>query len=194
MSSGSGWLDRLVLRFRGLRITIEPADDPTETADSGEASESGARTSTGSLDWEVVSPEPAGEAPTSYFRLLTQSEEELLASEAPEAIGEFELGPLRHLASGLAAVGPWTPEGRVARAFRAGISAFLVVEGARLVQASSPPLALRNRFYICLRSRSQPEGFVTTSFRTFLLHCPREAGGRLDAFLEGARTQWPREL
>ena len=68
----------------------------------------------------------------------------------------------------------------------------------------TPPLELRNKWYICLQSRAKPEGFVTSSYRTFIRFCPHEKDGRLEegsvshgfasraevvAYLAGARAQ-----
>ena len=171
-------------------MTVEPEQsEATGSASSERSAATGARNSTGSLAWEVVSQEERLEVPEDYYRLFTPAENALLDSTTAEGIGACELGPLRSLAAGLAPSGSWTGQSRVARAYRAGLSAFLVLEGAREVQVSSPSLSLRNRFYVCLRSQAYPQGYFTTSYRTFIRHCPHDRDGRLE---QGSVSHGPR--
>ena len=215
MSDREDATDRLIIAFAGLRISIErsaSSASPSASASSYQVvSSPGARTTTGPLTGEENSQPPEGGTPDleDRFRLFTSAEEALLASTSPGDFGNFELGHLRSLSSSLASVGPWSAQGRIARAYRAGLTAFTVVEGARLRVVPSPPLDLRNRWYICLQCQAYPAGFLTSSYRTFIRHCPHAPNGDLEegsvshgfptrsevaAYLAGARAPWPREL
>ena len=72
MSEDPSGLERLVISFRGLRVTVEPEQpEATGSASSERSAATGARTSTGSLAWEVVSQEERLEVPEDYYRLFT---------------------------------------------------------------------------------------------------------------------------
>ena len=133
-------------------------------------------TQTGSLAWEVVSQEERLEIPEDYYRLFTPAENALLDSTTAEGIGACELGPLRSLAAGLAPSGSWTGQSRVARAYRAGLSAFLVLEGAREVQVSSPSLSLRNRFLRVSAIPGLPAGLLHNQLSHFSFGIARTIG------------------
>ena len=208
MSGGDLAEDQLIISFAGLRISVS-RDWGAGSYPSAASSSTGARASTGPLAGPPVAEESVEEPSRDRFRLKTPEEERLLASTGPDEIGSFELGHLAASAAHLASVGPWTPRGRLARAYRAGLFAFEVIEGARVLPEPTPPLELRNKWYICLQSRAKPEGFVTSSYRTFIRLCPHEKDGRLEegsvshgfasraevvAYLAGARAQWPPEL
>ena len=202
-------MDRLVLQFSGLRITIEQrgasasAREPSP-ADSfvlveGEAA-TGSQTETGPLArGSSASPAEAG----------ASSDEAFLDATTLVDLSALELGPLSRFTRGLASVGEWSPAARVARAYRAGISARAVLEGRSDYQASSLPVPTRNRIYVVLRCRAEPQGFVTDNFRTFLDRVPKDKVGRLEkfavchafasrseasAFVEASGKQWPQEL
>lgn len=214
MSDCEAQSERLIIAFAGLRISIERSGSAASSSASASSyqvvSSPGARSTTGPLAGEESSqPSVATPHPEDRFRLFTSAEETLLTSTSPDDIGTFELGHLRSLSSSLAAVGPWSAQARIARAYRAGLAAFLVVEGARLRVVLSPPLDLRNRWYVCLECRAYPDGFLTSSYRTFIRHCPHRPNGDLEegsvshafatrsevsAYLAGARAPWPREL
>ena len=189
-------LDRLVLQFGNLRITVEN-NLQAEQGQGREASTSGSQAETGPL-----AGGPDRTAPRS-------DDQDFLAATTSTELGALSLGDLRNHLGGLQDCGSWTAEARLALAFRAGLSAFLVVEGARTYQLRSPELSVRNRFYICLQCRRHRDGFWTTSYRTFIRNCPQESNGRLEAgsvshafasraeaacFLEGAQSPWPQQL
>ena len=122
----------------------------------------------------------------------------------------YDLGHLASLGRTLGNAGPgWTGRARIARAFRAGVSAALVLSGPVEYQSSSAPLNQRNRYYICLRTSSRPNGFWTLSSSTFFAEVRGPSGERFghdvvshafpsrsecEAFLAGARRPWPPEL
>ena len=190
-------VDRLILRLGNLRVTVESVEaggsvQGVEVQTSGSQTD----TSTGPL----ASGQPA--APRS-------EDAEFLAANTALQLGALNLGDLRVHLRGIGHCEGWTAEARLARAFRAGLSAALVVEGARRYQCRSPELPLRNRVYICLQCVRYPDSFWTTSYATFIRHCPRERSGVLkhgsvshafpsrceaSCFLEGAGAGWPTQL
>ena len=208
MSGAENSVDRLVLQFSGLRITIEQGEasasarepSPTGSFILVEGDSAGSQTETGPLArGSQASPSRAGSSPDEAF----------LDATTLAALGALELGPLARFARGLASVGDWSPAARVARAYRAGLSAKSVLEGRTDYQASSLPVPTRNRIYVVLRCRAEPEGFVTDNFRTFLGRVPKDQVGRLEkfavchafasrseasAFIEASGRQWPQEL
>ena len=142
--------DHLVLSFAGLRISI--SREPAVRASSSD----GARAHTGPLAGASRAQETVEASLGGRYRLNTPEEERLLASNTPAEIGAVALGHLGASAANLAPVGPWTSQGRLARAYRAGLVAFEVIEGARVVPEVTPPLDLRNKWCICLQSRAKP--------------------------------------
>ena len=203
----------LELRFRGLRITIsadESSAPPAESAASLSPSSSftlvevpadGSQAPSGPLAGEAAR---LPEAPSG-----TSASEDFLAATTPEELGALRLGPLGNLARGLRSVGPWTSEGRIARAYRAGLFAGAPFREEREWIHSSPGLGLRNRHYIVLQCVAVPAGFYTQNFATFEAHVQRDRHGRLEhncichglpsraeieAYLCGADLPWPREL
>ena len=102
----------------------------------------------------------------------------------------------------------WTPRARLARAFRAGVSAARVCRGAFHRQAKSPSIPFDNFIYVVLDCPKFPGGFCTTSFALYIELVTGE-GADFDptsvshsfptcvetiAFLQGAQRQWPVEL
>ncbi|CAE7804751.1 unnamed protein product [Symbiodinium microadriaticum] len=122
----------------------------------------------------------AGEASTSRVSAARSTDTEFLAASTAEALAGLTLGSLSSLARGIAALENWTAEARIARAFRAGLSAASVLSGAQDYQARSPVLPTRNRIYVVLRCSSTPGGFVTDSYRTFATRVPKDGVGRLE--------------
>ena len=120
---------------------------PTRSFALVEVPADGPQASTGSLAGEAAQP---SEAPRGHFGF-----EDFLAATALEELCALRLGPFGRLARGLRPVGPWTPEGRIAPAYRAGLSA-----GALY---SSPSLGIRNRYDIALQCVAVPAGFATQS-------------------------------
>ena len=136
----SSELDSLCIRVGRLRITVEQVREGPAPSAGSEAS------------FEVVDPEEI---------------EEPLAGEGsstPAEVGLLQLGDLEHLALNLSDSGLWTGKARVARAYRAGLSAAEVLRGDRGAPVTSPKLELKNRYYICLRSQAYPAGFVTQHY------------------------------
>ncbi|OLP99118.1 hypothetical protein AK812_SmicGene18347 [Symbiodinium microadriaticum] len=176
MSREDPALERLTLQLSGFRITIEraSAEPPSPTGSFilvNEDSGSGAQASTGPL---------AGEASTSQASRGRSSDDDFLEATTAEALAALSLGSFRDLARGIAALENWTSEARIARAVRAGISAAIVLSGARDFQERSPPLPTRNRIYVVLRCSSTPGGFVTEAYKTFAARVPKDGVGRLE--------------
>ena len=205
-------VDELVVQFRGLRISITSDSDlpaavsPTASSPAGsftlvEAPTEGAQASSGPLAGEAASlPEELAEPSVA---------EDFLAVATPEELEALRLGPYCRLARGLGTVGSWTPRARIARAYRAGVSAGFRLRGDREYIVSSPAFPLRNRLYVVLRCDARPQGFFTDRFRTFEENVRRDRYGRLEhwcichgiasrseaeAYVGGAGTEWPQEL
>jgi len=177
---------------------VQPSASPTPSS-------SVSRASTGPL---------AGErAPVSHERRLpgnlTVAEDLLLGASTIDELVAFDLGANLHLSRGLSATGAWTAQARIARAYRAGVAARLVLAGVSSYQQASLPLPVRNRCYIVLRCRAWPSGFYTESLAIFRRHVPKDSVGRLErdsvchafasraeatAFAAGAQVPWPAEL
>ena len=139
----------------------------------------------------------------------------ILKARSPETLGELVPDFLLYLANdpALDSLDPhWHPRARIGRALRAGISARRVLDEEFDKQAQSPALPFRNRIYICLRRVRTDEGWWTESYLVYwqciqvtgpaeieaiqdhsVSHAfPTRAEG--EAFLRGARRQWPRYL
>lgn len=100
----------------------------------------------------------------------------------------------------------WTGRARLARAFRAGVSAHLVLLG-RDGAVPSPAVPFRNSIYLVLRCHRYPRGFWTSSYKTYIEEVGDRPGleagsvnhafasrAEASAYLAGANQQWPREL
>lgn len=97
---------------------------------------------------------------------------------------------------------------RVARAVRAGIGARNKFQGLWHSTISSPPLGIKNRWYVVLRCRAHPQGFVTSNYNFYIRSVqgskqafdPQSVShsfpslSEVVAFLAGARAQWPQLL
>ena len=102
----------------------------------------------------------------------------------------------------------WTPEARLTRALRAGVSALRVARGLFPKQAASPSLPFNNQIYVVVRSRQFPLGWFTWSYdlyaRQILPDGEFEEGSishsfpsatEAEVFLRGCEfTRWPLEM
>ncbi len=139
-------------------------------------------------------------------------EQAILAADTPSALLELDLGPIAGLERGcrLRQSAAWTPLGRLALAFRSGVSAARVLRGVDSEVVSVPELSIRNSIHLCLKCDSHPKGFWTGTFWVFkhITGQPR-ANGELrrgvvaasfpskveaTAYLAGARLPWPQHL
>ena len=134
----------------------------------------------------------------------------ILEATTVALLEEIELGHLASLACWLGEFPGWSGRARVARAYRAGVSAGqLLARGSFIQDASLPIPGLRNRHYICLVSSRHPGGFYTQSASTYFREikrlqgerfCPRSishafgARAEVTAFLAGSGRPWPSEL
>ncbi|CAE7648076.1 unnamed protein product [Symbiodinium sp. CCMP2592] len=175
-------VDELVVHFRGLRISVSESA-AASGPDSPDPSPTGSFTlvEAPTSSSQAVSGPLAREAPPLPEELSAPSAaEDLLEATSPAELEGLRLGPFCRLGRGLGVVGSWTQRARIARAYRAGLSAGARLRGERDWIVSSPALSLRNRIYIVLRCDSQPEGFVTERFSTFELYVRRDRQGRLE--------------
>ena len=139
-------------------------------------------------------------------------EQAILAADTPSALLELDLGPIAGLERGcrLRQSGEWSPLGRLALAFRSGVSAARVLRGVDSKLVVCPELPIRNSIHLCLRSDSHPKGFWTGTLCGFnhITGNPRGNGGfkkgviaasfpskvEATAYLAGARLPWPQHL
>ena len=209
MSSDRGAVERLVLQLRGLRISIErsatpPEDREASPAESFELVEAepttSAQASTGPLTGEDSSSRrPSGPSPAEDF----------IEADSAAALEALDLGPHESFTRNIAAVPGWTARARIARAYRAGLSAAAVLSGKQSYQSSSLGLPVKNRIYVVLRCAARPAGFVCENYRTFISLVPKDSGGRLErsavchafpsraeaqAFVQGSGRAWPQEV
>ncbi|CAE7921921.1 unnamed protein product [Symbiodinium sp. KB8] len=183
MSSERGAVERLVLQLRDLRISIErtpPAERDPSPAESFELVEAepttSAQASTGPL---------AGEASTSQRPEGLSPVEDFIEADCVAALEALNLGPHESFTRNIAAVPGWTARARIARAFRAGLSAAAVLAGKQDYQSSSLGLPVKSRIYVVLRCAAKPYGFVCESYRTFLSLVPKDSAGRLERSAAG---------
>ena len=212
MSEEDGSLEELTLQFSGLQITIRrsgtsvsgSAPSGRERPSAVSSSPSASQASTGPL-----AGERASDSQGRRLGNLSLAEDTLLHASTLDELLAFDLGAHLHLCRGLSAGAPWTPQARIARAFRAGIAARLVLAGVTDYQQASLAVPFRNRCYIVLRCRAYPRGFYTEELATFRRHVPKDSAGRLEqgsvchafasraeatAFAAGAQAPWPAEL
>ncbi|OLP88941.1 Sodium channel protein type 10 subunit alpha [Symbiodinium microadriaticum] len=202
----------LTVRLGNLRISITAEPSGAEPPRSPSPSDSFVlveNLETGAQASSETGPLAGGARPVPQTSEPTRSSDEaFIEARTLQQLSELSLGGYTTLARRLGVVGPWSPEARIARAFRAGVSAGLVLRGERAYQESSLTLGTRNRVYIVLRCPSRPEGFYCENFGTFREHCPQSRFGRLDsgiichgfpsraeaeAFVFGSGSPWPQE-
>lgn len=139
-------------------------------------------------------------------------EQAILAADTPGALLELDLGPILGLERGcrLRHIGGWSPLGRLALAFRSGVSAARVLRGEDREIVAFPELGLRNSIHLCLRCDSHPKGFWTGTLCLFrdITVKPRSLGvlkkgvvaasfpSKIEAtaYLAGAQLPWPQHL
>ncbi|CAE7908105.1 TNNC1, partial [Symbiodinium sp. KB8] len=137
-------VDELVLRLGDLTITI---NRPARARAERETEAAG----------EEALPD----------RLVARDTEVLAAGTAAE-LARLHLPALQPLADQLrGATGEGTPQARVARAYRAGLSAAGILRGEIGLAVRSPSIPQRNTIYIVLQCALHEDGFWTTSFATF---------------------------
>ena len=167
-------IEELEFAFQGLSITIRRRPS-AKAAVSG--STFACEPSTSSEPPELARVPLAGAGGPSESAAAASWEERLIDLDTPAALDTAELGPHEHFARRLTgAGGVWTARARSARAVRAGLTAAQKLSGEISVVQASPSLGLSNRVYICLRCRSHPRGFTTTSYRVYS-NLVRGAGG-----------------
>ena len=128
------------------------------------------------------------------------TEAEILAATTKATLAGLripELVPLARKLSG-ASTG-WSGAARVARAYRAGVGARLILEDEACKIESPPVSGLRNCYYIVLRAPGHPEGLWTRQCRIYVAAVAdknsqtssfaRESASH--AYLLGARRAWP---
>ena len=149
-------------------------------------------------------------AGSSSSSTVLEDDLRVLDLSSPTELGALDLGHLNSLAASLGACsGGWTARARLGRAYRAGVSARLVVQGRFDYQQASATLDVRNKFYVCLRCSKRPSGFWTSSARTYFTNisgpsgekfCPTSVSHAFSSkaevfvFLAGAQATWPEEL
>ena len=136
---------------------------------------------------------------------MTELANRLQHFQTAEDLNEVDLGSFEHFRGSLSDCFPWTANGRVARALRAGFSAGRALVGPVRVVDKSAPIRVRNCWYICLRCAAHPAGFSTQSYATYKLKLVSRNGSFEDgsishgfasqaeanAYLAAAGRPWP---
>ena len=189
----------LSLRLRHCRVTVRVQSD---SAPAPPLSSSGS--------FSVVGEEPRAGVPLDGRWAHLERHRPILDLTSPADLAAWDIGVHSALARGLgSASSGWTARARVGRAFRAGVGAALVIEGAETHQPRSPDISSRSRFFVCLRAPGYPDGFWTSEAARFFRLVAGERGQRfhpevvchafpsraeVGAFLAGADQAWPAEL
>ena len=190
MSSLPSDLDEVVLRLGGLEITVRRAGAERAVDQEFELVEA--------LEERSIGPQ-------------LSTEEEIERAYTPVELTALTLPGLVTLSRQLHSTdGSWTGAARVARAYRAGVSARKKVDRVCDYVVSSPPLPhLRNTYYIVLTCPRHPAGFWTSRSKTYSAGVRSPDGSSFDrlsvshafpsraeveAYLLGARQEWPQHL
>ena len=145
MSTEDRDIDSITLRVAGLEIEVRRARGSTEP----------------DLGFEVV--EPPSEASAEQI-----SDQAVLDATTPGALQAWDLPHLEPFARTLTSLGEWTAQARVARAYRAGLSARQCLDQSLYCPLPSPALpGLKNCIYIILRTPKFPEGGWTRKYSVF---------------------------
>ena len=184
-------VDEVILRLSGLEITVRRTDPGSD------------------YGFEVVNQEPAGLPSSSSSRPPVEqrsSTAEVLAAVTAAELSALELPELEHLARSLRDTGSsWTPRARIARAFRAGLSAGQKLRGEVRYTVGSLALGLRPCIYVAIRSPAYPAGFWSRSYSSFRRETQNASGSfyqevishsfpsraEADAYVLGAGVPWP---
>ena len=180
-------IERITVRVAGLEIEVRRSRGSVEP----------------DLGFEFV--EPASGASTEQTL-----EDTVLEAATAGTLGALDLPQLESFARSLTASGDWTPKARVARAYRAGLSARRCLDRSEYCPLATPAIAgLRNCIYIVLTCPRHPDGGWTRSYRTFAAAVKGSSGeifdkkalchsfasqAEGDAYLLGASRGWPARL
>ena len=145
-------------------------------------------------------------APSASASAQPRAEHPLLELSSAGDLAAYPLPELSDLVRQLRARhSTWTPAARIARAFRAGLTAQQKLAGLQTHVQSSPSVPFRNSLYIVLRCPQFPLGFWTSDYEVYrgavfgpghifyddtISHAfASQAEG--EAYLRGAGRQWP---
>lgn len=201
-SEPAGTEHSVTVRLGDLELTITARRvQPAGSSSSDGGFELVSATAVEAPEASVSTPSP--EAFAGEVTLAVQ--ERVLAATAVAQLESLVLPFLSFFSARLRPVHSiWTPRARIARAFRAGVSAQRRLSGI-YCDSSALGLPLRNTIYICLRGGDNPEPFWTTSYSVYV---GRVRGDRADfhqdsvsqafpsraeveAYLVGACQPWP---
>ena len=210
-------LDSVISQLAELRLAVVAGAEAENSVDQASSSDS----------FELVHfPEPpVEEAATSSEGPLPLTtppsvgvwsetwDQAIIAASTPENLLALDLTPLRALEEGcrLRTVGVWTSFGRLARAFQCGRAARQAIQQGDLLVPTvrTPEVLLRVTVYICLCCPRKPQGFWTTSKRSYTSLTGDHSGRGLHrnppdtvaysfpsqseaaAYLLGAEAAWP---
>ena len=191
----SDFVDELTVHFAGLEITItarRTAAEPASSATHG---------------FEIVEPGEAATGLGAESQVTPELEERALQADSIQALNSLPLPFLDHLLPRFrASHTTWTPKTRLARAFRAGVASRRRLDGI-FCEVSVPSVPFRNCFYVCLRAPGGEPPFWTNDYQIYFSKVRGPVGFHRDsishafashcevqAFLVGARKQWPRKL
>ena len=171
--------------------------------------QSGAVLSFSEADPSIVVPVAAGPQLT-LIELDPNFVFELLVAKTPRALEDLFPPFLVHLRDHPllgTALPEWSAEARLVRALRAGVSARRVLDEEFDKQARSLKLPVNSSIYVVLRCNLYPAGFYTWSYTAYIDLVGSGSGlepgsvshgfptlAEAEAFLRGARLQWPQQL
>ena len=132
----------------------------------------------------------------------------LFASDTNTALGEWHFERLAGLEADPDFPSPGVARARLARAVRAGLGARYKLDRRARTTCKSPHVPGIKRWYVVLRSRDFPEGFITEDYAVYCREVQSTGSGRIGfdpqsvshsfttlaevvAFLAGAQRGWP---
>eukprot|EP00438_Fugacium_kawagutii_P007581 Skav204925 [mRNA] locus=scaffold526:124833:125429:+ [translate_table: standard] len=190
-------VESVTVRLANLELTItaRPVSPSTEPASSTSVSVSAA------------SVESTTE-PVPFYNIGEGLEDRIIGATTPEQFESLRLLFLGIFTSRLRSAGAWTPQARIARAYRAGIVARRQL-GGQYQGGVSPGTPFRNTVYVVLRAGATGDSFWTSSYAVYLAAvCVEVRNHRFHpdsvshafasqaeaaAYLAGAHRQWPAE-
>eukprot|EP00438_Fugacium_kawagutii_P033184 Skav219798 [mRNA] locus=scaffold147:115277:117782:- [translate_table: standard] len=147
-------VESITVQLAGLELTITA----TPVASGGYSRGSGS-------EFELVGPG----SPSTFLQPSSPELQALvLETTSPLALAALPIDLDERLLRALRSSHPeWSARARLARAYRAGLAAAIRL-GGELSPVTSPAIPFRNSIYIVLRCEDYPNGFWTSSYRTYI--------------------------
>eukprot|EP00438_Fugacium_kawagutii_P034033 Skav222219 [mRNA] locus=scaffold552:275929:282761:+ [translate_table: standard] len=147
-------VESITVQLAGLELTITARPVASGGYSRGSGSE-----------FELVGPG----SPSTFLEPLSPELQALvLETTSPLALAALPIDLDERLLRALRSSHPdWSARARLARAYRAGLAAAIRL-GGELSPVTSPAIPFRNSIYIVLRCEDYPNGFWTSSYRTYI--------------------------